>query len=566
MRSFLAGFYLDAAPPATHRIVVRLGAIGSGLSAILLLAIGFAGSEPHLLYEAIGPGIGCVIFSTHILAKRELATAALLEVALVRIVTFLVWGTSSTVLSALFAVWLFAMAGAFFVVRRPGLYLSSTAVGIFCVPILWADSLDSPLSTALTMFVAFLITVTLLLLIRHTSAMSDRRFEHLFNSAPVALMEQDMSEALEYVRATGIGDAMELGVALEDIEFLRCVVSRVRVLRANAKAVRLSGVSSQELIGHLPASRVHDDSADAFRAQILAAWSGRPRLDVEYRTTRFTGDRPVWLRIEIMSMELSPHAERVLLAVSDISADKASEAELKDLVRTKDEFIASVSHELRTPLTGVLGLTAALVEGRVSSPVEQRELLEMVMMQSQEISYLVEDLLVGARADIGTIAIRSEVIDLKAEVQDVLRSLGQPESLIDCRSEAPAVADSVRVRQIMRNLIVNAERYGGPTMKAIIRRSGDRTVFEMWDDGPGIPEEAQERIFEPYGRAHEVDGTTASVGLGLAVSRQLAQLMSGTLEYIYDGGSVFRLSLPSADSDSLAVPALGSPRLSEAVT
>lgn len=565
MRSFLAGFYLDAAPPATHRIVVRLGAVGSALSAILLVAIGAARSDPHLLYEAIGPCIGSVIFSMHILAKREFATAALLEVALVRVVTFLVWGTSATVLAALFGVWLFALAGAFFVVKRPALYLSTTSVGILCVPLLWGDSLDSPVATALTMFVAYLITVVLLLLIRHTSAMSDRRFERLFNSAPVALMEQDMSEALEFVRATGIRDALQLGVAMEDMDFLRAVVSRVRVVRANAKAIRLSGVPGQELIGYIPVDRVHDDSADAFRAQLLAAWSGRPRLDVEYRTTQFTGDGPVWLRVEIMSMELSPHAERVLLAVTDVTADKTSEAELKDLVRAKDEFIASVSHELRTPLTGVLGLTAALVEGRVSDPSEQKELLEMVMTQSQEISYLVEDLLVGARADIGTIAIRSEVIDLQSEVQDVLASLGQPGALIDCRSDAAALADSVRVRQIMRNLVVNAERYGGPTMKAIVRRSGDRTLFEMWDDGPVIPEEAQERIFEPYGRAHQVAGTTASVGLGLAVSRQLAELMGGTLEYLYDAGSVFRLSLPSADHRSAEVLVMSSPQFSGAV-
>lgn len=546
MRSFLAGLYLDAAPPATHRIVVRLGAVGSALSAILFVAIGVAQAQPHLLHEAIGPAIGSAIFFTHILLKRELATVALLEVAIVRVVTFVVWGTSASILAALFAIWLFALAGAFFVVNRPVLYVSTTAAGVFLVPLLWAGSLDSPVSTALTMLVAYLITVTLLLLIRHNSAISDRRFEHLFNSAPVALMEQDMSGALEYIRVAGIRDAQQLATAMEDIEFLRAAVSRILVLRANAKASRLAGMSGRELIGHLPEQRVHADSADAFRAQLLAAWNGRPRLDVEYRTTHFTDDAPVWIRIEMMSMEVSRHSERALLAITDITADKKSHAALEDLVRAKDEFIASISHELRTPLTGVLGLASALAEGTVSDPEERSELLQMVKAQSQEISYLVEDLLVGARADIGTIAIRSEEIDLASEAFDVIKALGIDCGLVDERSETFAHADSLRVRQIMRNLIVNAERYGGSNKMAIVRSAGDVAIFEMWDDGPAIPEDAQERIFQPYGRAHRHEGTTASVGLGLAVSRQLALLMGGTLEYAYDAGSVFRLVLPAA--------------------
>ena len=105
-----------------------------------------------------------------------------------------------------------------------------------------------------------------------------------------------------------------------------------------------------------------------------------------------------------------------------------------------------------------------------------------------------------------------------------------------------------RVRQIIRNLAVNAGRYGGDHRKAIIHEREGEAVFEMYDSGEPIPDEARERIFQPYGRAHRAAGTTASVGLGLAVSRQLAVLMGGSLEYLYDEGSVFRLALPRAMS------------------
>ena len=108
------------------------------------------------------------------------------------------------------------------------------------------------------------------------------------------------------------------------------------------------------------------------------------------------------------------------------------------------------------------------------------------------------------------------------------------------------MADSLRVRQIIRNLAVNAGRYGGDRQRAIIYERGGEAVFEMYDSGAPIPDDARERIFQPYGRAHDSAGTTASVGLGLSVSRQLAGLMGGSLEYLYDGGSVFRLTLPAA--------------------
>lgn len=546
MHRLLNGLQLEVAPPATHRIIVRIATAGSVVSAIVLVAIGLVSGESHYLFEAIGPTVAAAVFSAHILVRREVGTVVLVEAAFVVVVSFRAWGTSETVLAALLAMWVFSLAGAFLVVRRPATYVIATSLGLLGVPFTWSGKVESPVATGVTMVAAYLITVTLLFLIRHSSARSDRRFERLFDSAPVALMEQDVSEALGFIRSCGIDDGEALSLAIEDLDFLREVVSRIRVVKANAKAVRLAGIPGGDLLGYLPPARLHADSADAFRQQVMAMWHGRPRLEIEYRTPRFVGGDPVWLRVEMMSMDVSPHSPRVLLAVTDITTAKESQAALEDLVRAKDEFIASISHELRTPLTGVLGLVSALAEGTVSDPAETSELLHMVKSQSQEISYLVEDLLVGARADIGTIAIRPEEIDLATEAFDVIRALGLDWGLVDERCEAFAYADSVRVRQIMRNLIVNAERYGGPNRLAIVRTFGNTAIFEMWDDGPVIPEEAQERIFQPYGRAHRDEGTTASVGLGLSVSRQLASLMGGTLEYAYDAGSVFRLVLPAA--------------------
>lgn len=545
MRRYLTDLYLEEAPQAIHRVVVRLAAGASAACAVVLAVLGAWTGSPDLYPQAIGPSIAAALFTVHIVAKRENATTALIEATLVVVVSFQLWGSSQTVLAALLAIWVFCLSGAFFVVRQPVTYIAATSVVLAMLPWLWSDAIDAPAATGLTMLTAYLITVTLLFLIRRSSARSDRRFERLFDSAPVALMEQDVSEALEFIASCGIHDEQRLRSAIEDMQFLRNVVSRIRVVRANAKAIRLAGITGRELLDYLPPDRVHAESAHAFREQVMASWLGKPRLEIEYQTRRFNGLDRVWLRIEMMSMEVSPHSRRILLAITDVTEAREARAALEDLVRSKDEFIASVSHELRTPLTGVLGLATALAEGSVSDPAETEELLEMVRSQSQELSYLVEDLLVGARAETGTIVIRPGDVDLEAELTDVLKSLDISIE-VDADPGVRCHADSVRVRQIMRNLVVNAERYGGPHRRAVLRGSGERAVFEMWDDGPPIPDEAQNRIFEPYGRAHRMEGTTASVGLGLAVSRQLARLMGGTLEYLYAGGSVFRLTLPGA--------------------
>jgi signal transduction histidine kinase len=106
------------------------------------------------------------------------------------------------------------------------------------------------------------------------------------------------------------------------------------------------------------------------------------------------------------------------------------------------------------------------------------------------------------------------------------------------------------VRQILRNLISNALRYGGPNIEVSTSREPGTFVVEVNDDGVGIATEDHERVFVAYERAHQSEGQPGSVGLGLTVSRTLAELMGGSLTYRFDGRSVFRLELPSSIDDS----------------
>jgi signal transduction histidine kinase len=117
------------------------------------------------------------------------------------------------------------------------------------------------------------------------------------------------------------------------------------------------------------------------------------------------------------------------------------------------------------------------------------------------------------------------------------------------------MADPTRVRQIVRNLITNALRYGGSTITVTTGSRGETAYVQVRDDGPGIPEEKRDRIFEPYESAHEAVGMPGSVGLGLTISRKLARLLGGDLSYRSDGGSLFELTLPAADHVASAAAA-----------
>ncbi len=222
------------------------------------------------------------------------------------------------------------------------------------------------------------------------------------------------------------------------------------------------------------------------------------------------------------------------------------QTELEQLVKSKDDFIAAISHELRTPLTSVLGLAEELTANLDSyERLEIVELLALVQRESSDMAHLIEDLLVMARIDGGNIPVAIDDVDLREELCAVASQLETEIDVIE--GEAVARADDHRVRQILRNLLTNAARYGGDTLRIRIHGAPETASIEVWDDGDGVPAESVSRIFDRYQRGHSRPGLTQSIGLGLSVSRDLAGLMNGDLTYSRDGRwTVFALSLPRA--------------------
>lgn len=228
---------------------------------------------------------------------------------------------------------------------------------------------------------------------------------------------------------------------------------------------------------------------------------------------------------------------------------------LEELVESKDRFVASVSHELRTPLTAVLGFAEELKANASSfRPEELADMLKLIADQSQEMAHMVEDLLVSARVDIGKVSIHTQDVYLRSQAEAVLAGLtsvdGKEIEVVGGRGKV--WADPSRTRQIIRNLVTNAIRYGGHRIRIEAIEAGALTTLTVRDDGQGLDPTVRERIFEPYQRAHDVPTQPSSIGLGLTVARQLARLMGGDLVYrSSDGGSVFELTLP-AEPDGLS--------------
>jgi signal transduction histidine kinase len=223
---------------------------------------------------------------------------------------------------------------------------------------------------------------------------------------------------------------------------------------------------------------------------------------------------------------------------------------LVELAAAKDRFIATVSHELRTPLAAVVGFSGELANGLDS--YDRDEIAEMVGLisgQSKEVAQLVDDLLTAERAASGNLTVSPRNIELLEECRSIVGSLGVDLQVTLLGGPATAWADTLRTRQIVRNLLTNAYRYGGTHVKVEVSSRPDVATLVVSDDGPGVKGIDAEHIFDPYYRSQSsaADARPDSVGLGLAVARQLARMMGGDLVYRRRAGwTRFELTLPSA--------------------
>jgi two-component system phosphate regulon sensor histidine kinase PhoR len=228
---------------------------------------------------------------------------------------------------------------------------------------------------------------------------------------------------------------------------------------------------------------------------------------------------------------------------------------LKQLERTREEFVANVSHELRTPLSLIKGYVETLLDGAKDNPEVETKFLQTIQRNSERLQFLIEDLLTISELESGRLKMNLQSVRLRSLVDRVLEDFKtQAESRgVVLRNDVPdltARADSDRLQQVLGNLVGNAIKYGrSEGHVGVTGRLSDGMLIELCvrDDGPGIPPESLERVFERFyrvdkARSREQGGT----GLGLSIVKHIVQSHGGKVwaRSELGKGAAFYFTLP----------------------
>lgn len=240
----------------------------------------------------------------------------------------------------------------------------------------------------------------------------------------------------------------------------------------------------------------------------------------------------------------------IIIIVIDPAELVAADLLGQEFAESRLRLIESLSHELRTPLSAMLGF-AKLLQARDSelSPADQAELIATVANQGSELSNLIDDLLVVAKSEAESLTLLSVHIDLKSQTTQVIENLHQTDRATITFTGTPvaAIGDGVRVRQIIRNLVSNSLRHGGGQIEIAFGKEGDFATVKVIDNGDGVPDGAKSKIFEPYFGEKRTPGTTGDIGIGLSISKDLAQRMLGDVTYSrLNDKTIFEFRLPAA--------------------
>ena len=392
-----------------------------------------------------------------------------------------------------------------------------------------------------------------------------RLYDERFDEGEVALLEavvESISHALERIRLGVERDALlarehaarreaeERGQAalvlgyVADGVFLVDANGTVQLWNAAAEAI--TGMSAEAVLG-LPAEKVLpglDSFAEGVTIASAPAASTVPAATLHVQI----GERDLWLSVAGVSF-----ADGTVYAFRD----RTEERRLEEL---KTDFIATVSHELRTPIAAVHGAAQTLArEDVVFTDDLRRRLLSVISDQSERLAHLVNDVLLTSQVESGRLVLANEQVDVSDRAPgDRGGARACPErlslELVAPRSLAPVTTDRDKLRQVLVNLVGNAIKYSPGTGRIEVRieprENGLRIAVR--DEGIGIPQSEQQRIFEKFYRVPAMINAVSGTGLGLFICRELVSRMGGSI-WVESGegmGSTFFVELPLASAST----------------
>lgn len=228
---------------------------------------------------------------------------------------------------------------------------------------------------------------------------------------------------------------------------------------------------------------------------------------------------------------------------------------LKQLERTREEFVANVSHELRTPLSLIKGYVETLLDGARTDPEVAERFLKIIERNARRLDLLIQDLLTISALESGQMKLDLQPVNLRALVEKVFSDLkpSAENKNIKLENALPdfiCPGDEGRLNQALSNLVENAIKYGRPQGRVIVggkKSNNDKMEISVRDDGPGIPPESLDRVFERFyrvdkARSREQGGT----GLGLSIVKHIVLAHGGEVrvESELGKGATFYFTLP----------------------
>ena len=318
----------------------------------------------------------------------------------------------------------------------------------------------------------------------------------------------------------------EIAAKLDDEDELLTCLELPRQLGVSGEWLRLYGFpladEAPDLITRQFSSENYPDLRDNLVAQFLAPFRGVSSIVSEHLAPTLAGDVIVRSHWKAPLVNGKPDYARIVIVDLDVSDMRETEKALEEAIESKDRMMATLAHELRNPLTAVVGFSSILTtEWEAMDEDTRRQMAEEITVQVGDVSSLLDDFLTFN-------------VNHALQVDDDVLPLGSVLGCVDLSGVDvdvdPALTvrgDALRVRQIVRNLVRNAQRHGGESHALTAEQVGNVVSIRVSDDGPGVAPEVLERLFQPFSHG----STSGSLGLGLAASRKLARAMGGDLLY-----------------------------------
>jgi len=370
--------------------------------------------------------------------------------------------------------------------------------------------------------------------------------------------EEHVREAEERFRA--IVEHVPAGIYLDAPD------TSMQTLYVSPQVRAITGIPEDEWLGDADSwvQALHPDDREDVLGRYLAALAAEEPWSDEYRMRTRDG-RTIWVHDETTLIHDDEGRNAMLLGVmSDITERKLAEHALREseqrereaaerlraLDDMKNTFLAAVSHELRSPLTAILGLALTLERSEMVE-ADRNDLLERLASNARKLDRLLKDLLDIDRLNRGIVDPQYRATDVGALARRTIESLDAlaDRSIMVFAEPVVIAVDPAKVERIVENLLMNAARHTNAdrTIWLRVRPEGDGILIAVEDDGPGVPEELWEAIFEPFRQGPTSSPHSPGTGIGLSLVGRFAALHGGRawVEEREGGGASFRVFLPA---------------------